>query len=107
MSTESYASLTSAGCHNFVVPSLFTNNSIQLHNDGLTVLDLYTCRNVKVVRELTNKFVKKNRIRKIKEEKKRRRKNMQEEQKKKEDKKDDTGDINERVKKRVRREKIG
>jgi hypothetical protein len=69
MSTEFYASLTSAGCHNFVVPSLYTNNSILLHNNGLTILDLYTRRNVKVVRGLTTKFVKKNRIRKIKEEK--------------------------------------
>ena len=69
MSTESYASLTSAGCHSFVVLSVFTNNSILLHNDGLTVLDFHTCRYVKGGRGLTTKYVKKNRIRQRKEEK--------------------------------------
>jgi len=96
MSIESYASITSAGCHKLVVPSVFTNTSILLHNDGLTILDLHTCRYVKVGRGLTNKFGKKNRIRKRKEEKRkkrRRRKNMQEEEKKNEDKEEDTGDI--------------
>ena len=94
MSIESYASITSAGCHKLVVPSVFTNTSILLHNDGLTILDLHTCRYVKVGRGLTNKFGKKNRIKKEKKRKKRRRiNNMQEEQKKNEDKEEDTGDI--------------
>jgi len=68
MSTESYASLTSAGCHNFVVPFLLTSNSVLLHNNGLTILDLHTCRYVKVVRGMTTKFVKKNKIRKKRRE---------------------------------------
>ena len=59
MSTESYASLTSAGYYNFMVPSVFTNNSVLLQNDGLTFLDLHTCQYVKVGRGLTTKFAKK------------------------------------------------
>jgi len=69
MSTDSYTSLTSAGCHSFVVPSVFTNYSILLHNDGLTILDFHISRHVKVGSGLTIKFVKKNGIRQRKEEK--------------------------------------